>query len=106
MNKNISYLLPFLNFANKLVGCGADDSKVSSYAPTHLVSIYVINLQNGNYPMTMSNDGETSSEMYPNKVRYFCMKQPILIIQKGKDSVQISLYSKLDYQTLEVFSMT
>ncbi|TPG42007.1 hypothetical protein [Flavobacterium pectinovorum] len=103
MRKPISYFLSCALFAGVLVGC-SDDSKDENYNPTYLSSIDATNLPAGNKPMTMFEDGESSSRMYDNKDRWFRVNQPMQVIQKGKDSVQISLYSPVGLTDVKVYA--
>ena len=104
MKKTISYLLPFALFASILVGCSDDDSKGDNYNANYLPSIDASNLPAGNQPMTMFEDDENSSKMYDNKDRWFRVNQPMQILQKGKDSVQISLYSPVGLTDVKVYA--
>lgn len=54
--------------------------------------------------MTMFEDDENSSKMYDNKDRFFRVNQPMQIIQKGKDSVQVSLYSPVGLSDVKVYA--
>lgn len=104
MKKTISYLLPFVLFASILVGCSDDDSKGDGYQASYLPVIDATNLPAGNKPMTMFEDDESSSKMYDNKDRWFRVNQPMQIIQKGKDSVQVSLYSPVGLSDVKVYA--
>ena len=104
MRKTISYFLPLALFATILIGCSDDDSKGDNYKPNYLASIDATNLPVGNRPMTMFEDDESSSKMYDNKDRWFRVNQPMQIIQKGKDSVQISLYSPVGLSDVKVYA--
>lgn len=104
MKKTISYLLPFALFASILVGCSDDDSKGDNYNANYLPSIDASNLPAGNQPMTMFEDDENSSKMYDNKDRWFRVNQPMQILQKGKDSIQISLYSPVGLTDVKVYA--
>ncbi|SNR33021.1 hypothetical protein [Flavobacterium sp. ov086] len=103
MRKPISYFLSFALFAGVLIGC-SDDSKDENYNPTYLSSIDATNLPAGNKPMTMFEDSESSARMYDNKDRWFRVNQPMQVIQKGKDSVQISLYSPVGLTDVKVYA--
>lgn len=104
MRKTISYFLPLALFASLLIGCSDDDSKGDSYQANYLASIDATNLPPENHPMTMFEDDENSSKMYDNKDRWFRVNQPMQIIQKGKDSVQISLYSPVGLSNVKVYA--
>ncbi|WP_316633502.1 hypothetical protein [uncultured Flavobacterium sp.] len=104
MRKTISYVLPFALFASLLVGCSDDDSKGDNYKAEYLASIDATNLPKENRPMTMFEDNESSSKMYDNKDRWFRVNQPMQVIQKGKDSVQVSLYSPVGLTDVKVYA--
>ena len=104
MKKRLSYLLPFVLFAGILIGCSDDDSKGDPYKADYLPSIDASNLPVGNSPMTMFEDNESAARMYDNKDRWFRVNQPMQIIQKGKDSVQISLYSPVGLTDVKVYA--
>ena len=104
MRKTISYFLPFAIFASILIGCSDDDSKGDDYKANYLPSIDASNLPKENRPMTMFEDDENSSKMYDNKDRFFRVNQPMQIIQKGKDSVQVSLYSPVGLSDVKVYA--
>lgn len=104
MRKTLSYFLPFAIFATLLLGCSDDDSKGDSYKPNYLTSIDATALPPENRPITMFADDENSSKMYDNKDRWFRVNEPMQIIQKGKDSVQISLYSPVGLTNVKVYA--
>ena len=104
MRKPISYFLSFVFFAGILFGCSDDDSKGDSYKANYLPAIDATALPQENRPMTMFEDNESSSKMYDNKDRWFRVNQPMQIIQKGKDSVQISLYSPVGLKDVKVYA--
>jgi hypothetical protein len=103
MRKPISYFLSFVLFAGILVGC-SEDSKDENYQANYLASIDATTLPAGNKPMTMFEDAESSSKMYDNKDRWFRVNEPMQVIQKGKDSVQISLYSPVGLTDVRVYA--
>ncbi|CAA9198950.1 hypothetical protein [Flavobacterium collinsii] len=104
MRKTISYFLPFAIFAGVLFGCSDDDSKGDNYKANYLPAIDASTLPKENRPMTMFEDNESSSKMYDNKDRWFRVNQPMQIIQKGKDSIQISLYSPVGLTDVKVYA--
>lgn len=104
MRKTISYFLPLALFASILIGCSDDDSKGDNYQANYLASIDATTLPAGNKPMTMFEDAESSSKMYDNKDRWFRVNEPMQVIQKGKDSVQISLYSPVGLTDVRVYA--
>jgi hypothetical protein len=104
MRKTISYFMPLALFVSLLTGCSDDDSKGDNYKANYLASIDATNLPKENRPMTMFADDESSSKMYDNKDRWFRVNQPMQIIQKGKDSVQVSLYSPVGLSDVKVYA--
>jgi len=104
MRKTISYFLPLALFAGVLFSCSDDDSKGDNYDPNYLAVIDATALPKENRPMTMFDDDESSSKMYDNKDRWFRVNQPMQIIQKGKDSVQVSLYSPVGLSDVKVYA--
>ncbi|SHM55086.1 hypothetical protein [Flavobacterium chilense] len=104
MKKKLSHFLPYVLIASLIVGCSDDDSKGDGYKANYLAAIDATNLPVGNRPMTMFEDTENSSKMYDNKDRWFRVNQPMQIIQKGKDSVQVSLYSPVGLNDVKVYA--
>ncbi|MEP6803956.1 MAG: hypothetical protein ABI892_05510 [Flavobacterium sp.] len=104
MRKTISYFLPFAIFAGVLFSCSDDDSKGDGYQPNYLAIIDATVLPPENRPMNMFADDESSAKMYDNKDRWFRVNEPMQIIQKGKDSVQISLYSPVGLSNVKVYA--
>ncbi|WP_428228671.1 hypothetical protein [Flavobacterium sp.] len=104
MRKTISYFLPLALFATVLFSCSDDDSKGDNYNPNYLTVIDATALPKENRPMTMFEDDESASKMYDNKDRWFRVNQPMQIIQKGKDSVQVSLYSPVGLSDVKVYA--
>ncbi|ABQ07801.1 hypothetical protein [Flavobacterium johnsoniae] len=103
MKKNFYYFLLTLSAGILLSSC-SDDNEDGKYKPTYLPSIDASALPDGNKPMTMFEDDENSSKMYDNKDRWFRVNQPMQVIQKGKDSVQISLYSPVGLTDVKVYA--
>lgn len=104
MKKILSYVFPFVILASVIVGCSDDDSKGDGYKPNYLAIIDATNLPAENKPMTMFQDDESPSRMYDNKDRWFRVNQPMQILQKGKDSVQVSLYSPVGLSDVKVYA--
>lgn len=104
MKKTFFYLVPFVLFAGLIAGCSDDDSKGDHYKGNYLPSIDASALPTGNHPMTLFEDNENVAKMYDNKDRWFRVNQPMQIIQKGKDSVQISLYSPVGLSDVKIYA--
>ncbi|PTS92227.1 hypothetical protein DBR27_19855, partial [Flavobacterium sp. HMWF030] len=104
MRKPISWFFPFVVLASIILGCSDDDSQGENYKANYLPTIDATNLPVGNSPMTMFEDNESSSKMYDNKDRWFRVNQPMQIIQKGKDSVQVSLYSPVGLTDVKIYA--
>lgn len=81
-----------------------NESKFSNYNPDYLPSIDATNLPLENRPLTMYEDDESPSKMYDKKDRWFRVNQPLQIIQQGKDSVQVSLYSPVGLDDVKVYA--
>ena len=54
--------------------------------------------------MTMFEDDEDPSIMYNKSDRWFRVNEPFQVIQKGKDSVQVSLYSPVGLTDVKVYA--
>ncbi|WP_243860476.1 hypothetical protein [Flavobacterium poyangense] len=79
-------------------------SEPDAYAPNYLAQIDAGKLPPANHPMTMFTDGEDPARMYDKKDRWFRVNQPLQIIQKGKDSIQLSLYSPVGLKDVRVYA--
>ena len=104
MKKKLSNLFPFVVFAGLIISCSDDDSTGEKYQGDYLPSIDASDLPAGNRAFTMFEDDESPAKMYDNKDRWFRVNQPMQIIQKGKDSVQISLYSPVALTDVKVYA--
>ena len=104
MKKNKYHFVLYALLISTIFGCSDKDSEVESYKPNYLASLDATNLPAGNRSMTMFEDDENSSKMYDNKDRWFRVNQPMQIIQKGKDSVQISLYSPVGLSDVKIYA--
>ena len=106
MTSNIRRLL-FINLLLAsffLVPSCENETHITSYKPNYSVSLDATNLPKGNRPMTMFEDGESPARMYDKKDRWFRMNQLLQVIQKGKDSVQISLYSPVGLTDVKIYA--
>lgn len=74
------------------------------YSPRYLPSLDATDLPKSNKPMTMFEDAESPSRMYDKKDRWFRLNQLVQVIQKGKDSVQISLYSPVGLNDVKIYA--
>lgn len=81
-----------------------NEIKYIDYVPNYLPSIDAGNLPVGNKPMTMFEDNESPSKMYDKQDRWFRVNELLQVIQKGKDSVQISLYSPVSLTDVKVYA--
>lgn len=81
-----------------------NETQYATYKPNYLSSIDATNLPTGNRPMTMFEDTESPSKMYDKKDRWFRVNQPLQIIQKGKDSIQLSLYSPVGLTDVKIYA--
>lgn len=103
MKKNFHYFLLALS-AGMLFSCSDHETEGDPYQPNYLPSIDASALPAGNRPMTMFEDNESASKMYDNKDRWFRVNQPLQVIQKGKDSVQVSLYSPVGLTDVKIYA--
>lgn len=103
MKKNFHYFLLALS-AGMLFSCSDHETEGDPYQPNYLPSIDASALPAGNRPMTMFEDNESASKMYDNKNRWFRVNQPLQVIQKGKDSVQVSLYSPVGLTDVKIYA--
>jgi hypothetical protein len=81
-----------------------NETQYTNYNPNYLSSIDATNLPIANRPMIMFEDSESPSKMYDKKDRWFRVNQPLQIIQKGKDSVQIALYSPVGLTDVKIYA--
>lgn len=100
MRKKAHYFVLVI-FSSILFGCNDDPD---SYKPNYLPSIDATALPAENHPMTMFEDDEDPSRMYDKSDRWFRVNQPLQIIQKGKDSVQVSLYSPVGLSDVKIYA--
>lgn len=103
MKKKFHYFLLALS-AGMLFSCSDHETEGDPYQPNYLPSIDASALPSGNRPMTMFEDNESASKMYDNKDRWFRVNQPLQVIQKGKDSVQVSLYSPVGLTDVKIYA--
>jgi hypothetical protein len=104
MKKNNFYFLLFALLISMFFGCSDDETQYINYEPNYLSIIDATNLPVGNRPMTMFEDDESPSKMYDKTDRWFRVNEPMQVIQKGKDSVQISLYSPVGLKDVKVYA--
>ncbi|WP_432222196.1 hypothetical protein ACRASX_01605 [Flavobacterium sp. TMP13] len=103
--KRNKWLVLNLLLANILLFSSCDDnSNETNYNANYVAIIDASNLPAGNHAMTMFEDGESSAKMYNNSDRWFRVNQPLQVLQKGKDSVQLSLYSPVGLTDVKVYA--
>lgn len=103
MKNKLITILTYVILISLFTNCNDDDSKdiqETQYQP----AIDATNLPAGNRPMTMFEDNENEAKMYDNNDRWFKVNEPMQIILKGKDSVQISLYSPVALTDVKVYA--
>ncbi|TDO96163.1 hypothetical protein [Flavobacterium sp. 245] len=101
--KNIYfYFLVFTICSCLFIRCSDNDS--SDDKPNYQVAMDADNLPKGNEPITMFEDDESPTKMYDNQNRWFRVNQLMQVIQKGKDSVQVSLYSPVGLKDVKVYA--
>lgn len=104
MKKN-SYQLAFLAIITSIIlGCSDQEIQDTTYQPNYLPTIDATNLPSANRSITMFEDSESSLKMYDKKDRWFRVNEPLQIIQKGKDSIQVSLYSPVGLQDVKIYA--
>jgi hypothetical protein len=106
MNPNLTRGL-FLNLLlTSLLILSSCDSETQStkYDANYLPSIDATKLPPENRPMTMFEDTESPAKMYDKKDRWFRANEPMQVIQRGKDSVQVSLYSPVGLKDVKVYA--
>ena len=100
MRKKTHYIVLAL-LSSIIFGCSDDGD---SYKPNYLPSIDAAALPAENHPMTMFADDEDPARMYDKTDRWFRVNEPLQVIQKGKDSVQISLYSPVGLTDVKIYA--
>ncbi|OOG72252.1 hypothetical protein [Flavobacterium sp. A45] len=104
MKKNNYFFALFALLAGITFGCSDQETERDLYQPNYQASIDASELPKGNRPMTMFEDDESPSKMYNKTDRWFRVNQPLQVIQKGKDSVQISLYSPVGLTNVKIYA--
>ena len=102
--KTNRWLVLNLLLANFILVTSCDNKDNEEYNANYLPAIDATTLPAANHPMTMFQDDESSSKMYDNKDRWFRVNQPVQIIQKGKDSVQLSLYCPVALTDVKIYA--
>ncbi|MCK8141942.1 hypothetical protein MW871_08550 [Flavobacterium sp. I-SCBP12n] len=95
----IVLITPFLILSS----CDSD-TNYAAYEPHYKATIDGSKLPKENRPMTMFEDSENPSKMYDKSDRWFRVNQPLQVIQKTKDSVQISLYSPVGLSDVKIYA--
>ncbi|MEG0850326.1 MAG: hypothetical protein RSH24_10710 [Flavobacterium sp.] len=102
--KKTYYFFPVLAVLASITFACSDKEDGENYKPNYLPSIDAATLPAGNRAFTMFEDAENSSKMYDNKDRWFRVNEPLQVIQKGKDSVQVSLYSPVGLTDVKIYA--
>ncbi|WP_426486139.1 hypothetical protein [Flavobacterium sp. 2] len=100
MKLNVKFLF-FVLLTVLIFGCSDQED---NFVPNYLQIIDATDLPAGNHPMTMFEDDESPSKMYDKTDRWFRVNQPLQVIQKGKDSVQLSLYSPVELTDVKIYA--
>ncbi|MEH0155428.1 hypothetical protein V6R21_14875 [Limibacter armeniacum] len=85
-------------------GCSDQDDSGGVYQPNYLPSLDAATLPASNRAMIMFEDDESPSKMYDKNDRWFRVNQPLQVVQNGKDSVQISLYSPVGLSDVKIYA--
>lgn len=102
--KKTYYFFPVLAVLASITFACSDKEDGENYKSNYLPSIDAATLPAGNRAFTMFEDAENSSKMYDNKDRWFRVNEPLQVIQKGKDSVQVSLYSPVGLTDVKIYA--
>ena len=100
MRKNTHFFLLAL-LSSIILGCSDEGD---SYKPNYLQSIDATALSAENHLMTMFEDNEDPARMYDKNDRWFRVNEPLQVIQKGKDSVQVSLYLPVGLSNVKIYA--
>lgn len=104
MKKNKYYFIVFAILASIVTSCSDNEDEGQTYQPNYLASIDATNLPLANRAMTMFEDDEDPSKMYNKSDRWFRVNEPLQVLQRGKDSVQISLYSPVGLTDVKIYA--
>ncbi|OOG77341.1 hypothetical protein [Flavobacterium sp. A45] len=104
MKDRIFYFVSFASTAMILFGCNDSDSNDGKDNSNHVPSIDATNLAKENHPMTMFEDDESPKKTYDNTDSWFRVNEPLQVILKGTDSVQISLYSPVGLKDVKIYA--
>lgn len=102
--RNTTHYFLLALLSSIIFGCSDHETEGDAYKPNYLPSIDATSLPKGNRPMTMFEDNESPSKMYDKTDRWFRVNQPLQVIQKGKDSVQVSLYSPVGLTGVKIYA--
>lgn len=102
--RNTTHYFLLALLASIIFGCSDHETEGDAYKPNYLPSIDATSLPKENRPMTMFEDNESPSKMYDKTDRWFRVNQPLQVIQKGKDSVQVSLYSPVGLTDVKIYA--
>ena len=104
MKKTYYYFSLFALLTGITFGCSDTETLGDTYQGNYLPSIDAASLPAANRPMTMFEDDENPSKMYDKNDRWFRVNEPMQVLQKGKDSIQISLYSPVELSDVKVYA--
>lgn len=102
--RNTTHYFLLALMSSIIFGCSDHETEGDAYKPNYLPSIDATSLPKENRPMTMFEDDESPSKMYDKTDRWFRVNQPLQVIQKGKDSVQVSLYSPVGLTDVKIYA--
>lgn len=103
MKKNKYLFTPLILLALIIHGCSEKENLEDLYQPDYRPSIDVANLSAENKPMTMFEDAEDPARMYDKSDRWFKLNELVQVVLKGKDLVQVSLYSPVGLNDVKIY---
>ncbi|MHC0442831.1 hypothetical protein [Flavobacterium sp. 3-210] len=101
MKRIIYYCLLCITTIVLFISCSDSDLKENDFV---LAQIDASRLPRENNPITMFEDDENPSKMYDNSERWFRVNKPLQVLLKGKDSLQVSLFSPVGLSNVKVYA--
>lgn len=104
MKKILFQILILIPLCAQLSSCNADDTPDSDASKTYIPVLDARSLPIGNRPMELFKDDENPNLMYDKTDRWFRVNAPLQVIQSGKDSIQLSLYSPVGLKDVKIYA--